>query len=290
MWPSGLRQNPHAIGACAHSILGLSLAGMSGKREIGAAGAWADLMTAVGFLTRLPVPFGHTRLAEAVWAFPVAGAIVGGLAGAVLWGALALDLPAWTAALLAVLAATALTGALHEDGLADCADGFWGGHDPARRLAIMRDSRIGSYGVLALIGSVGLRVSLLAPLAAFWGAQPVWMMLIAVHALSRAPLPAAMAALRPASPTGLAAMAGRPGGFGVLFAAVLAILFAALALNVTPVWMPLLLLAGAAAAAALTGLLARAKIGGLTGDVLGAMEQTAQTACLALLAIVAGTG
>ncbi len=106
------------------------------------------------------------RGALAAWAYPLVGVVVGGL-GAVT-GALALwlGLPAPLAAGLVLLAMIAVTGALHEDGLADTADGFWGGWDRARRLEIMKDSQIGSYGVIALILSLGLRWSALGVLIA----------------------------------------------------------------------------------------------------------------------------
>ncbi|RIK85995.1 MAG: adenosylcobinamide-GDP ribazoletransferase, partial [Hyphomicrobiales bacterium] len=104
--------------------------------------------------------------AETQWAAPVAGALVGLGVGAVAWLALALGLPASLAAAFALAAGIAVTGALHEDGLADTADGFGGGRDRDGKLAIMRDSRIGSYGVLALGLSLIARWAALAALAA----------------------------------------------------------------------------------------------------------------------------
>jgi len=113
-----------------------------------------DIPAAIGLLSRLPVPvdtdLATRRGARAAWAYPLAGLVVGALAGLVAQVALWLGLPPSIAALLALAAMIAITGALHEDGLADSADGLWGGWDRARRLEIMKDSRIGTYGVLAL--------------------------------------------------------------------------------------------------------------------------------------------
>ncbi|HVM19025.1 MAG TPA: adenosylcobinamide-GDP ribazoletransferase, partial [Egibacteraceae bacterium] len=124
------------------------------------------LAVAVQFLTRFPVPAirvddGDLRRASA--AFPLVGVFVAAVGIAVraaaepLWG----PLPATVTAVLAMVAAT---GAFHEDGLADAVDGIWGGWDPEQRVAIMRDSRIGTYGTVAVVGNLGLRVALLAPL------------------------------------------------------------------------------------------------------------------------------
>ena len=195
------------------------------------------------------------------------------------WLAAWIGLPPWIAALLALGVTVWLTGALHEDGLADAADGFGGGRDRERKLAIMRDSRIGSYGVLALILSLGLRAAALAALA-----EPAAVMaaLIAVHAAARAPLPLAMAAAPLARGSGLAAATGRPGLLPALIALALGLAVAMLALGPA---------AGAASwlvasvAAVIVLALARAQIGGYTGDVLGAIEQAGEIA--ALLCLVA---
>src|SRR5882724_1995802 len=140
-------------------------------RLIDAAFAWRDdIVAAAGFLTRLPV--GHFvspetgLLARSMRAFPLVGVGIG-LIG---WGAFrlaeALGLPDAVAALMAPLATVLTTGALHEDGLADTADGFGGGEGRERKLAIMRDSRSGAYGVIALIFSIALRGAALTALAA----------------------------------------------------------------------------------------------------------------------------
>ena len=124
--------------------------GAPGRTTGEARGGWpADLFSAAAFLTRLPVPAAHVPtggLAQAARAFPVVGAGVGAAAGGVLWLAAQAGLPPLVCALLALAAAALVTGALHEDGLADLADGLGGGRDREAKLRIMRDSRIGAFG------------------------------------------------------------------------------------------------------------------------------------------------
>ncbi|MBM3616888.1 MAG: adenosylcobinamide-GDP ribazoletransferase, partial [Alphaproteobacteria bacterium] len=108
------------------------------------------MVAAFGLLTRLPMPFTPPR-PQGVWAWPLVGLGVSALAVGLGALALAAGLAPPLVAVLVMVAQAALTGALHEDGLTDCADGFWGGHDRARRLEIMKDSRIGSYGAVALM-------------------------------------------------------------------------------------------------------------------------------------------
>jgi adenosylcobinamide-GDP ribazoletransferase len=194
--------------------------------------------------------------------------------------AVALGLGPGVAAALALAAQATLTGALHEDGLADCADGFWGGRTPERRLQIMRDSRVGSFGALALVLTVLLRWSALsALLAAGWTSGP----LVAVGALSRWPMAWLLGALPPARPGGLAAAVGRPGPATLALGGAVAVLAALLAAG----WPALGAALAALAAGGAWGLLARAKLGGQTGDVCGGAQQVAEVAALlALLALL----
>lgn len=235
-----------------------------------------DLAAAVGFLTRLPVA-GRQRdgsLADAAWAFPPVGAAIGMTGGAAFAVAAFLGLPPWPAA-VAVLAATVLlTGALHEDGLADTADGLGGGTDRRTKLAIMRDSRIGTFGVIALVLALLARAAAIAALAA---PGAVFAGLIAAGALSRGAIVALMHFGTPARPDGLGASAGQPAQ-GVMLAALgLAALIAGLALGVAPA--AVALAASLAAALGLQAIAAR-QIGGYTGDVLGAAQQLAEIATL----------
>jgi adenosylcobinamide-GDP ribazoletransferase len=236
-----------------------------------------ELRLAIGFLTRLPVsateeiPAG--ALARAGWAFPVVGTVIG-LLGAIGYSlAATLGLPPLAAALLALAVTVGLSGALHEDGLADSADGLFGGADRAQRLAIMRDSRSGAYGVLALIFSIGMRA---AALAALGDPGRVAAALVAAHAVARGGLPLVLRALDPARDDGLGAAAGRPDAGLAWGAAAVGAVIALIALGLGAA----VALALAAAAMALVAGLARRKIGGYTGDILGAVEQAGEIVML----------
>jgi adenosylcobinamide-GDP ribazoletransferase len=233
------------------------------------------LAAAFMLLTRLPLGRPARGSAPpAPWAFPVVGGVVGLLAGLVLRLAEFEKLPPLLAAGWAVVALLLLTGALHEDGLADTADGLGGGQTAARKLEIMRDSRIGTFGAVALVLSLALRVAALAALA---DPGRVAVALIAAGMLGRGAMIGVMLALRPARPDGMAAALGpvRIGpavvGLGIAGACVL------LSHGVHA-------LLGAVLAGALMVCLARRQIGGYTGDILGATEQAAE--CAVLLAML----
>ncbi|MBV8889806.1 MAG: adenosylcobinamide-GDP ribazoletransferase [Alphaproteobacteria bacterium] len=243
----------------------------------GPGGLFDDFAVATALLTRLPVgapPPAPGRLAEAAWAFPAVGVGVGAIAALVFVIAQLLGCGDWPSSLLSVLAGLGLTGALHEDGLADTADGFGGGHDRDTKLAIMRDSRHGSFGVLALVASVSLRA---AALATIGEAVHAALALVAAHAVSRALLPVAMRVLPRARSDGMGAAAGRPGR-GV--AAVAAALGAGAALATLGPERGAAALLLAAAAVSATAALARRQIGGYTGDVLGAFQQIGEIVIL----------
>lgn len=237
----------------------------------------SEVQLALMLLTRLPagrLADPAPAIAAAGWAFPLAGLALALPAALVLWLAMAAGIGAPVAVGLALATQIVLTGGLHEDGLADLCDGFWGGRDRARRLEIMRDSRIGSYGALGLILSVGLRWSALAALAAEGRGEIA--LIVAAMASRLAPL-ALMTALPPA----------RADGMGHAAASVTpARLITALILGGAGLF---LFEQGVAALmlAALTtcglGLLARRKIGGQTGDVLGAAQQIAEIVVLIVL-------
>jgi adenosylcobinamide-GDP ribazoletransferase len=240
-----------------------------------------DLRTAVTFLTRLPIPHPESApladFARAQRVFPLVGAAIGAAIGLVCLGMRVIGVPDLAAAALALGAGALLTGALHEDGLADVADGFGGGREPAAKLEIMRDSRLGTYGALILMVSFAAKISALAALPDGFLVQS----LIAAHALARAVLPAMSNKLAHARADGLAVNAGRPDAATVGFAG-------AFALVVTLLSLPWLEALGAALVVAACALgmawLAQRQIGGVTGDVLGAAEQVCETAILVLLA------
>lgn len=238
-----------------------------------------ELRLAAALLTRLPV--GRIEpcppVGAASWAFSLAGALPGLACGIVLWGALALGVPSLAAAFAGLGAGAMVTGGLHEDGLADFVDGLSGGRNPARRLEIMRDSRIGSHGALALIVTAGIRASALAALG---GAGAVAGPLAAAM-LARGGVTWLLVCLPPARADGLGFAAGNGAGAGAAAVATLIGLAAALPLGIGPA----VLCAGAGAAAiACIGFLAHRRIGGHTGDVLGAAILTAETAALMVLA------
>lgn len=240
------------------------------------------LLTAVVFFTRVPVPgrllHSGDLLEDASRYLPFVGVLVGGASAAVLWAA-ALVLPVPVAVVLSMLAAVLMTGAFHEDGLADTVDGFGGGWTVERKLEIMKDSRVGTYGALALLISMLLRYTLLLSLFEHRGMPGVLTVLITTHigarlapvlvmrllsyvrldesskvkpiAKSISPLSLLVAVL------GAALLSWGIGGSGALLRLVL----------VVPT-------------AALCALAFRRHLGGYTGDTLGASEQVAELVLL----------
>ncbi|MDE1570348.1 adenosylcobinamide-GDP ribazoletransferase [Aquabacter sp. P-9] len=248
-----------------------------------------DLLVALRFYTRLPVPIlaresdPHAApvLKRIAYAVPLAGAVIGGLGGLVLALGLLLKLPALPAAALAVTAMVLMTGAFHEDGLADTADGFGGGRDRAHRLDIMRDSRIGTFGAAALVLSLLLRVSAIDALVVLAGPWRTIAILAAAGAASRAAGIALLEILEPARADGASTAAGRPGPEGLIAAALSAAILVALllvpTLGIRATFVGLL---APVAALFVMARLSNAKIGGQTGDVAGATQQVAEIAIL----------
>jgi adenosylcobinamide-GDP ribazoletransferase len=241
-----------------------------------------DGKVALAFLTRLPVwpdrPWQGADLAASVAMFPLVGLLVGVLGALAFAAATALGLPPLPAAVLAIAALVCSTGALHEDGLADLADSL-GGATRAQSLEIMRDPRVGSFGVIALALALAARAGALAALA---GPAEVGAALVAAAALSRVLLPAAMLALPQARADGLAALAGRPHPARVAASVAIALL---IALLVLPAAVAVAASAAAALAGAMLAWLAFRRLGGITGDVLGGVQQLAEIAFL--LSVVA---
>ncbi|WP_299557767.1 adenosylcobinamide-GDP ribazoletransferase [uncultured Sulfitobacter sp.] len=237
--------------------------------------AKTDIWLAAVLLTRLPLPHlprtAFDNSTRAVWAYPLVGAVVGLASALAGQAALLMGLPATAAAAISLGCMMLLTGAMHEDGLADLFDGFWGATTPERRLQIMRDSQIGTYGTLALVMVTVLR----------WSALTVLLphgitVIIVASALSRAMMAPLMSFLPYARRDGLAHSVGRPSasmafgtlavgtGIGVLATGGFAILG----------------LASVIVVAAVIAGIARRKIKGHTGDVLGAVQQLTETAVL----------
>jgi adenosylcobinamide-GDP ribazoletransferase len=243
-----------------------------------------ELRLCVGLLTRIPVSTGEVPsdgwLHRACRWFPLVGALVGGIAAAILYLATFVGLPGEAAAILALAAAILLTGALHEDGLADVVDGFAGGRTREDRLRIMRDSRIGTYGTLALIMSVGIRwAAVTALLRHEAGLAAVALVVSAM--VSRLTPVLLMRYLAPARDDGLGATAGKPSDRTVRIAIALSLL-ALLLLPRAVAILTVIVVAGLAVAS--IAALARRQIGGQTGDVLGAGQQLTEMIVLLGLA------
>jgi adenosylcobinamide-GDP ribazoletransferase len=251
----------------------------------------ADFRSALAFLTRIPAsalggatdqPLDFRRTAQM---FALVGAAIGAAGGLVVVLATALGLPALVAAGLAVATTVALTGALHEDGLADTADGFGGGTTSARKLEILDDSRIGAFGAVAIGLSLLLRVAALAALVTAGGFAAA-AVLIAAEAASRGTMVKVWHDLPAARPGGMADRAGPPDDQATFAAVASAAVIVALAIVPTfGVWAAF---AGAAAMIAIGFGCARVfigQIGGQTGDTLGACQQS--TAIAFLIAVSA---
>lgn len=234
-----------------------------------------DIAAAFSLLTQLPVPVDHARAgargAGAAWAFPLVGAALGLVAGLLGWAMLSIGVSAGMAAVFIIAIQVVMTGAMHEDGLADTADGM-GGFTVEKRLEIMKDSRIGAYGAIALGLALLARQVGISEIAA--SGLP-WV-LAALGAGSRALMVAIMAWLPNARTNGLSAKAGKPDALPALLIGLLACLLAF-------GWGGFWIFAGMAVAVALVALIAKARFGGQTGDILGASQQSAEIVGLALL-------
>ena len=233
------------------------------------------LLGALQFLTRVPIRLrAATPHARVVPWFPIVGVLIGAAVSAVAVGSGELVPPA-VAAACAVVVGLLITGAFHEDGLADVADAFGGGWTVDRRLEILKDSRHGTYGVAALAGSIVIRVvavaSIVSPAAVFAS-------LVAAHTLGRSAAVVVMRTAPPATESGLGVSAARdmrpvPTAIGSAAGLVMVAVLGG--------WWVLPFVAAAAAGSVATVLLAVRKIGGVAGDVLGAVEQVVE--CLVLI-------
>lgn len=252
---------------------------MTPIRDI-ALGLPGDLVSAFALLTRLPLPNHRGTGAASAWAWPLVGAVLGAFGAALASAALWLGVTPGVAAALVLALGAILTGGLHEDGLSDTADGLYGGWTRERRLEIMKDSRVGSYGVLALVLVTLARWSALTALLVFGGAtHGFWAALVATGALSRAPMAVMMSLLPNARGEGLSHATGRPSQATAFVAVGLAMVIA----TVLTGWAALPMLGAALGMGVLLSVAALRRIGGQTGDVLGASQQLAETACLAVL-------
>lgn len=249
---------------------------------------FASFLVCLRFLTRLPVPFVRTvdppRLKDSMAMFPVVGLLIGAITGAALIIASMAGLPDLFCALFALGLTAMLTGAFHEDGLADVADGFGGGITREERLEIMKDSRIGTYGTLALIIVMLARASLLTALLDL-SATAIIALTAGAAAFSRALMVDLLSTTRPARSNGLSVMAGQPTRRTGLVAIAIGGLAAGVGAYLFLSWMvALLALVAAGLALGTVRQLAMRKIGGQTGDVCGTAQVMAETAMLIVFA------
>ncbi len=240
---------------------------------------------ALGFLTRLPLPpraavadLGPGTLGRAAIWFPVVGALVGGILGGTRLLADVVLAPG-PATVLAIAAAVAVTGALHEDGLADTADGLGAHGSRARRLEIMRDPRLGTFGTVSLVLALLLAWSLLAGL----GGLDCLLAAVAAHALARWSMLLAAAAFPSARATG----AGTLLAVGRLRLAAATVVAIAIALAAAGPVAGAVAVATAVAVTGIAGALATRALGGVTGDVFGAVGKAVEVAALAAIVAAA---
>ena len=247
---------------------------------------------ALAFLTRLPVPDRFFKsatpdsTAQCSGMFPIAGALVALIGSIPLMIAYGLGLPPSISAALGIFAMIMVTGALHEDGLGDVADGFGGGATIEDRLEIMMDSRLGTYGVIAVSGSLILRISALTAILNMSGLLASIFALIAAAAASRGAMVWMWSALPNAKKSGVSSSVGLPPESALSLSAILALVFAAVFG---------LLASGFVSASIAIGLgilamigfqnLCKRMIAGQTGDTIGACQQLVEIAMLSGLAI-----
>ena len=255
-----------------------SVAGFASASKLYHGSEWIDdLRVAVALLTRVPIPHPDgavpVNLARAQRVFPLIGATIGLAVGLFYWFLAATGIPILAAAVLTLAASALLTGALHEDGFGDVADGFGGGRDRDAKLAIMRDSRLGTYGALAVITAFVAKAAALQAMAP----STALVALVAAHALGRAGIPVLAAFLPYARSDGLGQGAGRPASGDVAVAVASSVVIALVVLPFATAIIAILLAVGATAAVAVV---AERQIGGVTGDVFGAAEQGVEIAVL----------
>ncbi|NOU05800.1 MAG: adenosylcobinamide-GDP ribazoletransferase [Hyphomicrobiaceae bacterium] len=242
-----------------------------------------DVILAVTLLTRLPMPPAtrgdNDALAAAIWVYPLVGAMVGALGGAAFLIARHLGLPADVASWLAIATMVLTTGCFHEDGLADFWDGIGGGHTVERKLEIMRDSRIGSYGGAAMIMMFGIRAAMIAALARASGDASAALALVAAGLLGRSAITVVLTTTKAARLDGLAVAAQAPPAKASAAALAMSLLIFA----IVPMQAGVAAIAASVLVALVMADLMRRQIGGYTGDALGATEIKVELAALAAI-------
>ena len=265
----------------------MSSGGQLGRRQ----SLIADIASAFLLLSRIPIFWHHfpedrpPNFMTALWAFPLVGLIIGAGGGLTMVGVQTLHLPPLFSALIGVFIMAMLSGAMHEDGLADMADGFGGGRDLEAKVRIMHDSRIGTYGVLALILGTGARIILLAELSATVTGSDLVAIIAVVAAAARFQPVIQLAVFPISAHAKLASLVGRAGIVQLVAAASLCAAPLYVLLGVTTLlvmYVPALILT------LWLGRLAVKHVEGLTGDVMGATTILSEIALFAALVAYMG--
>lgn len=246
---------------------------------------YLDILAAAMLLTRIPVHWPEHETPEtdrSYWAFPVIGVGVAAMAAIPAGLLVHYGMPGLAAALLALAGVAVVTGGLHQDGLADVADGL-GGRDPQSRLQIMRDSSVGSYGILALIFTTGISAACLAAIAA-QGGMALLHAMITTAALSRAMMAVQRHVNATPDETGLASMTGRPSATVAISAVLLGSI---IAISFSGIGAAFMLVGAGLAVTWLLGRFLHSLFGGVNGDGLGATQQLSETVMLVILAMAA---
>ena len=259
---------------------------MLGKlfRQIHFSKCLEDILLALTFFTRIPIHFTvkyHRTLMQACWCFPLIGASIGLVGGTFLYLLLVIQIPVAISAVMTICFILVLTGALHEDGLADTVDGLGGGEDKKSKIEKMRDSRIGSYGVLAILLLTLIKLNAIISLATGKPYEIAILSIICAHSLSRFSIIVIPYFSIPASNEGLARYAGKPATLGIIGSFLLTSI---LILILLPFDQAILSAVLAILVAGAVGLLANFQIKGYTGDILGAAQQVSEVTVLVYLA------
>ncbi len=245
---------------------------------------WREFIMTMGLFTRLPLPefeepdaleVNFIKPINPAWAYPIVGFIIGVLSASVILLCAFLSIPTTLSAILALLVSVLLTGSLHEDGLSDFLDGIGGGQTREDKLRIMKDSRLGSYGGIAMIFSLAARAAAIASLAPMAAAAA----LIAAHTIARGSLVLPLHWYAPAKADGVATQATDWVSGGITAFVLVSSILLTLIVQPVPATAFIAWLSGTLAVL-FTARYAYNRIGGYTGDVLGACEQFAEIAVL----------
>jgi len=240
----------------------------------------SDIFLALTLLTRIPINFDHDniedRARKASWAYPLVGAIIGAAASLIANILYAIGFPVTICIIMALITMISLTGGLHEDGLSDSADGLWGGKDKDSILKIMKDSRIGAYGAIALILVILGRYTTMSDLLKI---NQLFLPLVAAGAISRVPMVGAMVYMRPARTEGLSYSVGAPPSFSFIIALIIGVLSCILAVGLLSIFVFI----GVGLSSIIIFYIINKKINGQTGDVLGASQQFAELIALSII-------